>query len=88
VSKIFYEDETYPPVFEVILPLTTSAIELNRIYYFYKNFLYERQFKKLYDNDITLAEWIGKFLPEEINIIPLFEDVPSMLSCHKFFLNI
>ena len=83
VSKIFYEDETYPPVFEVILPLTTSAIELNRIYYFYKNFLYERQFKKLYDNDITLAEWIGKFLPEEINIIPLFEDVPSMLSCHK-----
>lgn len=83
VAKIFYEDELYPPVFEVILPLTTSAKELNRIYYFYKNFLYERQYKTIYENDITLAEWIGKFLPEEINVIPLFEDIPSMLNCDK-----
>lgn len=32
VAKIFYNDENYPPVFEVILPMTTNAAELNRIH--------------------------------------------------------
>ncbi|MCS7163842.1 MAG: phosphoenolpyruvate carboxylase [Thermodesulfovibrio sp.] len=83
VAKIFYGDESFPPVFEIILPLTTNAAELNRIYYFYKNFLIERQHKQIFDGDITLAEWIGKFLPESINVIPLFEDIESMLRCDE-----
>lgn len=83
VAKIFYGDENFPPVFEVILPLTTNAPELNRIYYFYKNFLIERQHKQIFEGDITLAAWIGEFLPENINVIPLFEDIESMLRCDE-----
>ncbi len=83
VAKIFYGDENFPPVFEVILPLTTNSSELNRIYYFYKNFLIERQHKQIFNGDITLAEWIGDFLPENINVIPLFEDIESTLRCDE-----
>ncbi|GAB5047384.1 phosphoenolpyruvate carboxylase [Thermodesulfovibrio sp. TK110] len=83
VAKIFYGDDSFPPVFEVILPLTTNAPELNRIYYFYKNFLIERQHRQIFDGDITLAEWIGRFLPESINVIPLFEDIETMLRCDQ-----
>lgn len=83
IAKIFYGDQNFPPVFEVILPLTRDSAELNRIYYFYKDFLIERQHKELFKGDITLAEWIGEFLPESINVIPLFEDIESMLRCDQ-----
>ncbi|MEN2985849.1 MAG: phosphoenolpyruvate carboxylase, partial [Thermodesulfovibrionaceae bacterium] len=76
----------FSPVFEVILPLTTSAAELNRIYYFYKNFLIDRQHRVIFNGDITLAEWIGSFLPETINVIPLFEDIHTMLRCDEVVL--
>jgi phosphoenolpyruvate carboxylase len=35
IASSFYEKDSVP-VFEVILPMTTSAHELDRIYYFYK----------------------------------------------------
>ncbi len=77
--KIFYGNTPPPPIFEVILPMTTSAEELNRVYYFYKNFISGKQYQAIYSGDITVAEWVGEFLPEKINVIPLFEDVISML---------
>ncbi len=78
-AKVFYENP-YPPIFEVILPMTTSAKELNRVYYFYKNFISGKQYQKIYENDITIAEWVGEFLPETINVIPLFEDVQTLFN--------
>ncbi len=78
--KLFYEEGATPhPIFEVILPMTTSAEELNRVYYFYKNFISGKQHQAIYQGSITVREWVGEFLPENINIIPLFEDVNSML---------
>nr|WP_211248388.1 phosphoenolpyruvate carboxylase [Thermodesulfobacterium hydrogeniphilum] len=82
VAKIFYGD-SIAPIFEVILPMTTSAKELNRIYYFYKNFISGIQHHKIYENDITVAEWVGEFLPETINVIPLFEDLNSLFNIDK-----
>ena len=76
-------DDNLPPVFEVILPMTGSHECINRIYKYYKDFVVGKQHKKFKKDDITIAEWIGKFEPETINVIPLFEDLPHMLDAHN-----
>ncbi len=81
-AVLFYGDDL-PPIFEVILPMTTSHEELNRIYYFYKDFIYARQHQQISSGDITVAQWIGEFFPETINLIPLFEDMEHMLDASK-----
>jgi len=81
-SKLFYNDD-HPPIFEVILPMTTSYLCLERVYRYYCNFVVGKQNKPCYDGDITIAEWIGEFKPERINVIPLFEDMEHMLDSHN-----
>ncbi len=81
-SKIFYSEDI-APIFEVILPMVTSHIELNRVFYYYKNFVVGKQNKSFFYGDITIAEWIGEFKPHEINVIPLIEDLPYILNCDK-----
>ncbi len=81
-AKVFYLDPV-PPIFEVILPMTTSHEELNRIYYYYRRFIVGKQNERIYDGDITVSEWIGEFLPESIQVIPLFEDMEHMLDAHN-----
>ncbi|QJA05390.1 phosphoenolpyruvate carboxylase [Thermosulfurimonas marina] len=80
---LFYGEGCKPPIFEVILPMTTCARELNRVYYFYRHFISEKQYQPIYEGDITLAEWVGEFRPESIQVIPLFEDIPSMLRAQE-----
>lgn len=80
-SKLFYEDDT-PPIFEVILPMTTSSESLDRIYRYYHDFVAGKQNISLDKTDITIAEWIGEFKPEKINVIPLFEDRENMLNVY------
>lgn len=81
-SRLVYGDEV-PPIFEVILPMTTSSECLDRIYNYYSRFVIGKQNQPLHDGDITVAKWIGKFGPEKINVIPLFEDKKHMLNAHK-----
>lgn len=78
-AKLFYGHEI-PPIFEVILPMTTSHLCLDRIYRYYRDFVVGKQHLPFRKGDITIAEWIGDFKPEEIQVIPLFEDVPHMLA--------
>lgn len=78
-ARLFYERDA-PPIFEVILPMTTSARCLNRIYLYYTEHIIARQHRRFNDNDITIAQWIGEFAPPRIHVIPLFEDVPTMLN--------
>jgi phosphoenolpyruvate carboxylase len=81
-AVLFYGEEV-APIFEVILPMTTSARELDRIYNFYRNFIYERQYQSILPGDMTLADWIGEFKPQAIQLIPLFEDMEHMLEAHR-----
>ncbi len=81
-AKLFYREDT-PPVFEVILPMTASPKCLNRIYRYYCDFVVGKQNKPFREGDITIAEWIGEFKPETINVIPLFEDMEHMLEAHN-----
>lgn len=80
-NKLFYNSDI-PPIFEVILPMTSNADSLNRIYYYYKKFVVEKENECLFDGDIKICEWIGEIKPKEINIIPLFEDLEYMLNSH------
>ncbi|HDD46297.1 MAG TPA: phosphoenolpyruvate carboxylase [Candidatus Aenigmarchaeota archaeon] len=75
-ARLFYKN-TYP-IFEVILPMTTSHLELNRVYEYYKRFVAGKANFKFSDGT-TIREWIGEFYPEEIRIIPLIEDKKGLL---------
>ena len=81
-SKLFYGDDT-PPIFEVILPMTTSSKCLERIYRYYFEFVIGKKNKLFMEGDITIGDWIGEFKPENINVIPLFEDMEHMLDAHN-----
>ncbi|WP_445872818.1 phosphoenolpyruvate carboxylase [Candidatus Jordarchaeum sp.] len=81
-SKIFY-GEDHTPIFEVILPMTQSPEQLNRVYFYYKEFVVGNQNKTCFQGDIPIKNWIGEFKPEEINVIPLIEDMTSMLNADQ-----
>lgn len=81
-SRLFYQDDT-PPIFEVILPMTTSPEGLDRIYRYYRDFVAGKQQMVLDDTGMTVAQWIGRFRPERVNVIPLFEDMDNMLRAHE-----
>lgn len=80
-ARLFYGDDI-SPIFEVILPMTTSSKCLDRIYQYYRDYVVEAKNKPFNEGDITIAEWIGDFKPKEINVIPLFEDMEHMLDAH------
>jgi len=78
-SNIVYNDNI-APIFEVILPMTTSSKCLDRVYHYYRKFIVGIENQPFKEGDITISDWIGRFLPEKINIIPLIEDMSSMLN--------
>ena len=80
-AGLFYGSDA-PPIHEVILPMTMSAESLNRVYYYYRDFVVGKQNQPFYPGDITIAEWIGEFKPGQIGVIPLFEDREHMLEAH------
>jgi phosphoenolpyruvate carboxylase len=80
-AKLFYGDDV-PPIFEVILPMTESHETLDRIFRYYRDFVVGKQDKPLRPKDITIGEWIGRFSPKEINVIPLFETMDHILEAH------
>lgn len=81
-ARLFY-DRDLAPIFEVILPMTTSAREVDHIYRYYADFIAGRQHARFRSDGLTIAEWIGAFAPERIQVIPLFEDVPTMMRCDE-----
>ncbi|MEM4272408.1 MAG: phosphoenolpyruvate carboxylase [Candidatus Bilamarchaeaceae archaeon] len=76
-ATAFYGEEI-PPIFEIILPMTTNANALLRVRNYYEKFVVGKAKERLSPKDITIEEWIGKFGPEKINVIPLLEDLDSM----------
>ena len=81
-SKLVFGDDL-PPIFEVILPMTTSAKCIDRVYHYYRDFIVARQSRSFFEDDISIAEWIGEFKPDTINVIPLFEDLPHLATADE-----
>ncbi|NLV28357.1 MAG: phosphoenolpyruvate carboxylase [Methanomicrobiales archaeon] len=79
VASHCYGDDL-APIFEVILPMTTSFASIDNIYQYYCDFVVGQQHKRLGGRDITIADWIGAFHPDKINVIPLFEDKDGILN--------
>lgn len=81
IAKLFYQEDVVP-IFEVILPMTNVHTAIDNIYQYYSDFVIGKQYKRLGGRDTTIADWIGTFAPNHINVIPLFEDKTSMLQAH------
>jgi phosphoenolpyruvate carboxylase len=79
---LFYAEEC-SPIFEVILPMTTSHLAIDNIYRYYTEIVVGKQEIRLREGGPTIADWIGRFRPDRINVIPLFEDMASMLDAHN-----
>ncbi|MBC7328636.1 phosphoenolpyruvate carboxylase [bacterium] len=83
IAKAFYGEEV-TPVFEIILPMTTSVEELNRLEGYYRNIVAGQEDMRAFPGDtLTLRDWLGQFSPRQIMVIPLFEDKDSLLNCDK-----
>jgi len=79
-ARAFYGETATVPIFEVILPMTTSAESLDRIYKYYKEFVVGKGKTPVRPHDISVSEWVGEFRPETVHVIPLFEDMEHMLA--------
>jgi phosphoenolpyruvate carboxylase len=82
VARQFYRQDI-APIFEIILPMTTGAVELNRIWNYYREYVAGKSERPVLPGDITFKEWIGDFAPKSINVIPLIEDKPSMINADR-----
>jgi phosphoenolpyruvate carboxylase len=80
VAQRFY-GEDIAPISEVVLPMTRSAAELERIYTYYTDFVVGKQQKSV--GDIKIKDWIGAFQPEKLNVVPLVEDKESLIGVKK-----
>jgi phosphoenolpyruvate carboxylase len=78
IAKTFYREEATAPVFEVILPFTTSAEQLIQIVEFYRTFVAGVGSANTKSRS-PQSEWLGEFEPKSIELIPLVEDAPSMM---------
>lgn len=81
-ARAFYGRDV-APIFQVILPMTTSSRAIDRVYRYYVDHIVARQHRRFAEDDISIAEWFGDFHPPRIDVIPLFEDAPSMLRAHR-----
>ncbi len=70
-----------PPIFEVIIPMTTSHLELERVRSYYEKVIIGQRETRLGAERISVREWVGDFQPERINIIPLFENLEALAGC-------
>ncbi|MFH1770924.1 MAG: phosphoenolpyruvate carboxylase [archaeon] len=82
IARKFY-GEDIPPIFEVAQPMTTNVKSLIRIAEYYKKLVVGTQNTRLFPKDITIKEWIGRFGPEKIRVIPLFESKEAILNADK-----
>lgn len=74
-----FNPEAQPPIFEVILPMTQSSQEIERVAFYYRKFVGSKG-EFVFPDGTQLKKWIGDFLPREIEVIPLFEDIESLLN--------
>ncbi|MGQ9718727.1 MAG: phosphoenolpyruvate carboxylase [Nitrososphaerales archaeon] len=81
IASSFYNKEVVP-IFEVILPFTTNNEELVCLHNYYKRVIAGTEKIRISDK-IKVKDWIGCFKPKNIQVIPLIEDVKSLLTIDK-----
>jgi len=76
VASNFYSVEGVAPIFEVILPMTTSAAELSRVSSLYESLIAQ-------NTAISAVDWVGEFKPKHVEVIPLLENFQSILDADR-----
>ncbi|MCI0503545.1 phosphoenolpyruvate carboxylase [Candidatus Micrarchaeota archaeon] len=69
------------PIFEIILPMTTSHLELERVRNYYERVIIGQKETRLGSEKISVKEWVGDFQPESISVIPLVENLEAISGC-------
>jgi len=77
VASTFYKKEVIP-IFEVILPFTTNSKELIWLFNYYRKAVVGVEDIDL-GGSVKVRDWIGSFKPGSIELIPLIEDMESLL---------
>ena len=70
------------PVFEVILPFTTSGKELVWLREYYRKAIAGVESLKL-SGSFTVRDWVGDIRPKDIEAIPLVEDMEHLLQVDR-----
>lgn len=83
ICRAFYGEYAIPPVFEVILPFTTSSHQLIQVVNTYRKAVVQLEEVFIDYPDVKLKDIIGDIIPKSIHVIPLFEDLESMLNVDK-----
>ncbi len=83
LGKKFYGNYS-APIFETFLPMCSSEKEIIRVHEYYKRFVIGKQKEQMYDNDISLADWVGELHPADIRVTPLFETKEALLNADKY----
>lgn len=81
VASTFYKRDVNP-IFEVILPFTTDGTELLYLYNYYKKAIVGDEDLELHGS-VKVKDWVGSFKPSSIELIPLVEDMDSLLKIDK-----
>jgi len=81
VASAFYRKEV-TPIFEVILPFTTDGKELMWLSNYYRKAIVDVEDIELGES-VKVKDWVGPFRPSKIEVIPLVEDMESLLAIDK-----
>jgi phosphoenolpyruvate carboxylase len=85
VAKQVYKRDSVP-IFEVIMPFTTSGKQLVCLDNYYRSAVVGIENLRIADS-VTVKDWMGHFKPKRIGVIPLVEDRESLLSIDKIILD-
>jgi phosphoenolpyruvate carboxylase len=81
VATLAYKKEV-TPIFEVILPFTTTSSEPIWLYNYYRKSIIANE--EIFLDETTKAkDWIGTSKPKKIEVIPLVEDFNSLANVDK-----
>ena len=81
VASAFYNKDV-APIFEVILPFTTDGSELLCLLNYYRKAIVGVENIEL-NGSVKVKDWVGSFKPSSIELIPLIEDMNSLLKADK-----
>ncbi|PSQ40152.1 phosphoenolpyruvate carboxylase [Halobacteriales archaeon SW_5_70_135] len=75
------EGETVAPIHEVIVPMVTSAAQVNAVHDYYEEFVVGKADRPI--DGRTVADWVGPFRPDSVSVIPLIEDREYLLNADE-----
>ena len=85
VAREFYGNDDINGVFQVILPLTSRAEELIFTYRYYERVVVGKAFLELLPG-VRVMDVLGSVRPSAIDVIPLIEDLNSMLGINRIII--